>query len=339
MCANDPHERIHRPQHSVPGAHGGGDGAAVRAAGGRSARRRLTQAERKLLEARAKRVRPHLDDKILTSWNGLMISAFAHGRRGAGRAALCRRRAARGRFHDRADVRPADAACCCAATAQGDAAIPGFLDDYALFTQALLDLYEAQFDRSASGAGGPADRRSRSSCSKTREHGGFFSTAADGCSLVMRMKEDYDGAEPSGNSVAMLNLLRLAQMTGRADFRESGGARARGVRPAAHLAPVALPQMLVACEFSLAKPRQIVLVGDGRGGYRALIGRCIGDFVPNRIVLLVDSPETRAGTGAAHSRRSSAMKPSTDVPAAYVCRNYACQLPVTEPEKFAELIQ
>ena len=150
-----------------------------------------------------------------------MISAFAKG--GAvldePRYAEAARRAAD--FVIGQHVRCRRPASCCAATAQGDAAIPGFLDDYAIFAQGLLDLYEAQFDlRHLELAVRLTEKQQRA----VRGHASAAASSARRrtiTSLVLRMKEDYDGAEPSGNSVAVMNLLRLAQMTNRADFRES----------------------------------------------------------------------------------------------------------------------
>ena len=168
----------------------------------------------------------------------------------------------------------------------GEAAIPGFLDDYAFFTQALLDLYEAQFDT-------PDLELALRLTEKQRElfedkaEGGFFSTAG-GADLVMRMKDDYDGAEPSGNGIAMLNLLRLAQMTDRADLRESADKALRAFAPRIMAAPVATPQMLVAYGFSLSKPKQVILVGDpAAADTRAMLDVLHGRFLPNRIVMLV----------------------------------------------------
>ena len=164
-----------------------------------------------LLAARSKRVRPHLDDKILTAWNGLMISAFAKG--GAvlddARYAEAARRAAEfviGHLYD------AGSGTLLRRYREGAAAIPGFLDDYAMFTQGLLDLYEAQFDRRHLELAMRLTEKQRELFEDTGS-GGFFSTAADDHRLVLRVKEDYDGAEPSGNSVAVMNLVRLAHMT------------------------------------------------------------------------------------------------------------------------------
>ena len=160
----------------------------------------LESAAEKLFAVRSKRVRPHLDDKILTAWNGLMISAFAKG--GAilsePRYAAAAERAADfilSRMYD------AKTGVLLRRYRQQDAAIPGFLDDYAFFTQALLDLYETQFDlRHFETAVKLTEKQIE--LFEDREHGGFFSTAAGDATLVMRMKDDYDGAEPSGNSVA-----------------------------------------------------------------------------------------------------------------------------------------
>ena len=168
-----------------------------------------------------------------------------------------------------------------------------------------------------------------------REQGGFFSSAAGDASLVLRVKEDYDGAEPSGNSVAVSNLLRLAEMTNRSEFRESAERALAAFAPRLGAAPVTLPQMLAACEFLRGEPREIVLVGAKEdGGTRALVRVLNSRFVPNRVVLLVDSGPTRKALAA-----WAPAIASMDQAGAYVCRNFTCQLPVSEPSAFAELIQ
>ena len=155
----------------------------------------------------------------------------------------------------------------------------------------------------------------------------------------MRVKEDYDGAEPSGNSVAVMNLQRLAQITNRSGFRESAERTLAAFAPRLSVAPVALPQMLVACEFFLGEPRQIILVGEpSAADTRALLREFYSRFVPNRIVLLVDSEATRRGLAAGIPTVAS-MEKLDGRASAYVCRNYTCQLPVSEPVQFAELIQ
>jgi uncharacterized protein len=296
----------------------------------------LAAASGKLLAARSKRVRPHLDDKVLTAWNGLMISAFAKG--GAilnePRYSAAATRAAEfilGRMYD------ATTGVLLRRYRQQDAAIRGFLDDYALFAQALLDLYETQFElRYLETAVKLAEKQSE--LFEDRAHGGFFSTAAGDTSLVMRMKEDYDGAEPSGNSIAALNLLRLAQMTDRKDFRQSAERTLAAFASRIMGVPSAVPQMLVAYEYGLSKPKQIILVG-GRSApeTRELLGVLNSRFVPNRIVMLVDDGARQRL--AAFLPVIASMTRIHERTTAYVCENYTCKLPTADAAKFAELLQ
>ncbi|MFY9725894.1 MAG: thioredoxin domain-containing protein [Bryobacteraceae bacterium] len=297
----------------------------------------LDKAKAALLAARAARVRPHLDDKILTAWNGLMISAFALGGTvlEEPRYAAAARRAAD--FTLSRLFQP-ETGRLLRRYREGEAAIPAFLEDYALFTQALLDLYEAQFDRrDLEWAVRLAEKQS--ALFEDSAGGGFFHSPAGDPSLVLRLKEDYDGAEPSGNSIAILNLLRLAQVTGRAGFRASAERALAAFAPRLAHAPVALPAMLTACEFYLAEPRQIVIVGTrDAAGTRDLLRAFHTRFVANRIVLLVDTEETRRALAAAIPAIEF-MQPAGGSPSAYVCRNYTCQLPITEAGQLAELLQ
>jgi uncharacterized protein YyaL (SSP411 family) len=291
----------------------------------------LARAEGALLAERGTRVRPHLDDKILTSWNGLMISAFALG--GAvldePRYAEAARRAAEfilARMHD-----PATGVLLRRYRAN-DAAIPGFLDDYALFTQALIDLYEAQFRLEHLQAAVALTEKMRDLFEDPV--GAYFSASAGDASLVLRAKEDYDGAEPSGNSVAVMNLLRLARITNRAEFREAAGRTFAAFGTRLSHAPVAIPQMLAACEFALGEPREIVFAGEpGSPPLNALLRELHRRFVPNKVVLRA-GPALAAWIPGIESMTAPAAGASV-----YVCRNYACQLPVSEPARFAELIQ
>jgi len=297
----------------------------------------LAQASEILLEARSHRIRPHLDDKVLTSWNGLMISAFALG--GAvleePRYAEAATRAAEFLSTQMWDPQTRILK---RRYRQGDAAIPGFLDDYAMFAQALLDLYEAQFDlRHLELAIRLTERQME--LFEDPAAGGFFSSGAGDTSLVMRVKEDYDGAEPSGNSVAVMNLLRLAQITNRMAFWESAQRTLAAFGSRLSHAPVALPRMLAACEFLLGQPRQVVIVGDrDAADTRALLRTLLVNFAPNRVTLLVDSPETRRLL-AAGIPAIAAMDKLEGRAAAYVCRNSTCQLPVSETKQLAELLQ
>jgi hypothetical protein len=296
----------------------------------------LAQAEGALLEARARRPRPHLDDKILAAWNGLMISALALG--GAvldePRYAEAARAAAGFLFSHMYD---APNGTLLRRYREGEAAIPGFLEDYALTVQGLLDLYEAQFEVEWLEMAARLTRK-QMELFEDREGGGFFS-AVGGPDLVLQVKEDYDGAEPSGNSVAAMNLLRLARMTGRSEFREAAERTLSGFSAKLDAAPSALPQMLAACEFLLGGPREVVLVG-ARGGAdtAALVRELHSRFAPNRVALLVDSPETRRKLAEGIPAIES-MGMVQDRATAYVCRDYACQAPVCEAEKLGELLE
>jgi uncharacterized protein YyaL (SSP411 family) len=219
---------------------------------------------------------------------------------------------------------------------QGEAAIPGFLEDYAALTQGLLDLYETQFNIADLDAAVRLTEK-QMELFEDREGGGFFNAAADP-TLLMQLKEDYDGAEPSGNSVALMNLFRLARMTGRAEFQESGEHALAAFGPRLAATPEGLPQMLAACEFLAGEPREVVLVGDRNApDTAALLGALFSRFTPHRVVLLVDSPETRRKLAAANPAIEF-MEKLGGKAAAYVCREYACQTPVSTAEEFGALI-
>jgi uncharacterized protein YyaL (SSP411 family) len=277
----------------------------------------LEAAKARLLEERGKRVRPHLDDKVLTSWNGLMISAFAKGAHvlGESRYLEAAKRAAdfilTNMFRDGVLLRR---------FREGDAAIPGFLDDYAAFANGLVDLYEVSFEKKYVDA---AQELARTILTKfdDRQRGAFFSTAEGDTSLVMRLKEDYDGAEPSGNSMAALLLLRLANMLSTDDLRRPAERTLAAFDSRMRQIASSVPQMLVALMYALTPPRQIVLAGDATG-FRSALGRM---FTPFHALL---SPELHPEMTMVNGRA-----------AAYVCENFACKLPITEPEKLPALLE
>jgi hypothetical protein len=280
-----------------------------------------------LLAIRSRRVRPHLDDKILTAWNGLMISAFAKG------AQILEDP----RYLDAAQRASSfiltrmyipESAVLQRRYRDGEAAIAGFLDDYAFFIGALLDLYEADFD--------PAHIETAMALTdKMREvfedkaEGAFFSTAVGDSSLVLRMKDDYDGAEPSGNSAALIDLLKLAHFTDRPDYREAAEGTLRALGPKIAQQAVAAPQMLVGLDYALGPRREVVIAGD-IGQTREFLGRVRARFLPRTITL-------RAG--ARFFPAAANMREMDGKPAAYVCQGYVCQLPVNEARKLDELLQ
>jgi len=296
----------------------------------------VAEARRKLFEARRRRPRPHLDDKILTSWNGLMISAFALAAQvlGDDRHLEAARRAAHfllSRLYD-----PASGTLL-RRHRDGEAAIAGFLDDYAFLIAGLLDLYEACFELDLLQT---AERLAERMIELFEDsaRGGFYATAADDASLVLRLKDDYDGAEPSGNSVAVLALARLAEMTGRRDFRRSAEAALEAFASRLNSLPVSLPLMLVAAEFLRLKPTQVLLAGAREDPATLELARQVWQrFLPRRVVMLVDAATREALAGRLPV--ASEVAPVDGKAAAYVCENYACRLPVTEPAQLAELLK
>ena len=291
--------------------------------------RGLEKARRKLLEVRERRPRPDRDDKILTSWNSLMISAFAKGAQILGDEAYgtAARRATDFIIRNMYD---ATRGTLLRRYREGSAGIAGFLDDYAFFVQGLLDVYETDFDPRRLELAIVLTDKMRE-LFEDRERGGFFTTAEGDPSLVMRMKDDYDGAEPAGNSVALFNLLRLAAITGRDDYQAAAKKTldALGLRIANQ--PVAVPQMLAALEFSLAPHRQVVFAGDVHSeSMTALLRVFRGYFQPNTVVMMADNGMVAA---------VSDMKAIDGCATAYVCENFACQLPTSDVSRFDELLK
>jgi uncharacterized protein YyaL (SSP411 family) len=284
------------------------------------------EADAILFEARAKRPRPHLDDKVLASWNGLMISAFskasailsepkyAQAARQAADFLLSTMRREDGtllrRFRD------------------GDAAIPGMLDDYAFLAQGLLDLYESSFEFRWLEAAIAITQKQRELLED--ETGGFFASAHEDASKLMRIKDDYDGAEPSGNSVAFMNLLRLLRITGRGEFEASARKLLAVFQTRLAAVPFGMPQMLAACEFDIAPQREIVIAGDPTGSIVRLLW---AKFDPNRI-LLHAGPEI-----ARYQPAIAAMNARGNGTTVYVCEDFACQEPVTREEDLAGLLR
>jgi uncharacterized protein YyaL (SSP411 family) len=273
-----------------------------------------------LLESRSRRPRPHLDDKVLTAWNGLMISAFAKGAQVLGDPSLAvTARSAELFVRERLLTREG---ALLRRWRDGEAAVNGFLDDYAFFVQALLDLYETEFDQADLDL---AIRLTEAMIAKfaDSENGGFFSTAEGDASLVMRLKDDYDGAEPSGNSIAIFNLLRLEQVTGEERF---GAVARKALSTFGRIMdsqPAAVPQMIVALAASQRKAQQIVIAG-GRDESAELLRLSHRAFAPFR-VLLWNPP---GGTF-----------PKIDgKPTAYVCENFVCKLPVHAADELAALL-
>src|SRR5947199_3337251 len=298
----------------------------------------LAQSREKLFSIRAKRPRPHLDDKIIAAWNGLMISAFA-------RAAQVldderyREIATRAAKFLRANLYDEKSKLLYRNYRGGRSDIEGFADDYAFVIQSLLDLYEASFDvewlKFAIQLQETQDR-----LFFDEKNGGYFSTSGKDESVFLRMKDDNDGAEAAASSVAALTLVRLAQ------FRDDPGAAGavRGRMTIAAFAttlwhfPSAMPLMLVALDYSLSKPRQIVIAGKRDAPEtKALVKEVHRHFLPNTVLFLADGAEGQGYIGE-KNEAIRAMSPIDGKPAAYVCENFTCKAPVTDPKQLGDLL-
>ncbi len=284
---------------------------------------RLARSAAKLLAIRCRRPRPHLDDKVLAGWNGLMISAFAKGAQILQEPRYAQAARAAQRFLWSRLWRASEETLL-RRFRDGEAAIEGFLDDYAYLINGLIDLYETQFNAAdlvwAEKLAGHAIERF-----EDQQTGGFFSTQAGQDDLVLRLKDDYDGAEPSGNSMLAIALLRLARMRSRGDFRRSAERTLEAFAGRMASAGPGVPQMLVALMMATGKPAEIVLAGP-REGLDEMVRVVRSRFLPNAVVMLTsDAPTFLPGIN--------------DGPTAYVCEDFACQLPVTTAAALEKLLQ
>jgi uncharacterized protein YyaL (SSP411 family) len=283
----------------------------------------LPDIKRALLAARERRVRPGLDDKRLTSWNAMMISALAE----AG-AVLERRQyvdaAVRAAEFVVRDLRDDEGALLRTYNA-GKAKLHAYLEDHAFLLEALLTLYEATFDprwfSEAHALAGAIISRFGDP-----ERGGFFSTAEDGERLIARRKELDDAPIPSGMSSAAFGLLRLAAMTGEHEYERQAVSALRLVHDYIPRVPNALGHMMQALDFHLAQVREVALVGED---VRPLARVVRGEFRPH--IVLAGGPEDGVPLLAGR-------EPVDGRAAAYVCENFTCRRPVTEPAELAELL-
>jgi uncharacterized protein YyaL (SSP411 family) len=298
--------------------------------------RKLSAARPKLFDARAGRPRPHLDDKILAGWNGLMISACAKAFQVFGEAPHLQaaRRAAEMVLEKLIE---AESGRLKRRYREGEAAFAAAAEDYAFLIQGLLDLYEASFEiRWLQAAAALQEKQVELFWDS--EGGGFFSNTGEDPSILLRMKDDYDGAEPSSNSVSAMNLLRLAQMSDRDEWRQKAQSAMQAFADRLKQFPQALPQMLVALDYFLSKPKQIIIAGEPEAqDTKAILDVVHRRFLPNKILLLADGAEGQAELSKRLSVIST-MKPLKGKATAYICENFSCQLPTADPTVVAKLL-
>jgi len=283
------------------------------------------EARKELLAARSRRTRPALDDKVLTAWNGLAISALSATARvlddegclkaaqGAAAHLLATMRTPNGRLFStaRGDVRKHD----------------GCLDDYAFLIQGLLDLFESDFDPAWLEAALGLNQVLLEDFEDTAT-GGFFTTGKDHERLLARLKTSQDGALPSGNSVQALNLLRLADLTARPELAEAASRTLEAFARLANRYPVAFGQYLLALDVLRQGPQEVVITGGlDDPGTRELLSALRGTFAPGISVALAD------GRTPASLAPVLEGKEGGRAPRAFVCRNYACEAPVETVEE------
>ena len=290
--------------------------------------RTLAESRTNLFLERQKRPRPHLDDKILTSWNGLMISAFARAFQTLEDRAYLRAAERAADFIYR-KLYDAQAKRLLRRYRDGDARFAANLEDYAFFTMGLLDLYEASLNirwlKLAIELTGI-----QNALFHDGDNGGFFDTSAKDTTLLFRTKEDYDGAEPAGNSIAIGNLSRLAQITDSQQWRDMADRSLGLLGEQTKRRPESMPQMLVALDFHLHKPKQIVIAGNLQGeDTRKMLREVHRQFIPGKIILLADGGAGQQFLGQ-YLPFLETVKRLDGKATAYVCEDYACKLPTTD---------
>ncbi len=295
----------------------------------------LADARSKLLAARDLRPRPPLDDKVLTSWNGLMISAFARAGQVLGEAAYTEAAQGAADFIHSKLYNPQDGTLL-RRYREGEIGISGFLDDYTSLIHGLLGLYETSF-RISDLVWAIRLQETQDRLFWDDNGGGYFHTTPNDSSIVVRMRDAYDGAEPSGNSLSAINLLRLAEMANRPAWREKADNIFRVFSRQIEHAPETLPQMIAAVDFALSKPRQIVIAGNrDHQDTQALLDVVNQRYLPNKVLFLVDGKASQQLAGwlpfveGMHAIDGKAT--------AYVCENYTCKLPTTDPQRIAALL-
>ena len=291
----------------------------------------VTSAKQKLKAIRDKRPRPHLDNKIVTAWNGLMLSGLARAYSVLDEPrylAAAKRAAAFLQEHLYYHRRLLRSFCGLAS------ATYGFAEDYAFLIQGLIDLYEADFDiRWLLWAG---ELQTQMNALFADPKGGYFSTEEGVPDILFRMKEDHDGAEPSANSVAAMNLIRLARILDKKEFQISATRTIGVFHPLLERTPIALPQMLAALDAAITEPTQIVVTGLQNDADTANLLRVIRQsYLPNKVVLLADGGKGQKWLSE-QIHAIATMQPFDGKSTAYVCRNFTCELPVTDPEALKE---
>ncbi len=310
------------------------DFAAAQGLSPESLDKKLSAARKLLYTARAKRPPPGKDTKILTSWNGLMISALARGARVLNEPAYAKAALRAAVFID-GDLK--DGKRLQRSWRAGIAKHNGVLDDYAFFAAGLLDLYETTHDTRWLAEAVALQIELRESF-WDHEKAGYFFTPVDGERLLTREKPYYDGAEPSGNSVALLNLLRLYELTTNEGYLQMAEKSLKAFGTYLERASIAVPRMMGALDFYLDSPKEIVLVSKGgKADFSPFLGELAARYLPNCVLAVTEEGEAADKL----ARLVPLVEGKTAIagkPTAYVCEKRTCKLPTNDPEVFAKQI-
>jgi len=284
----------------------------------------ILRAKNALLKARAKRPRPMTDDKILTGWNGLMISALSKAYSALGDHDYLSMAESCAQFilENLTSPEPGDNKKLLRSFRSGGSKGEAVLEDYAFFINGLIDLYEAGFT--------PAYLEKAIDFSKImirdfydEKGGGFFQTRERSANLIVRAKDAFDGALPSGNSIAAQVCLRLAEITGNEDYRKRATDTFLSFWTGLTNQPASFSQMLVALQFALGSPKEIVISGQkGQAETDVLLDVIRSTFLPNSVIVFAEE-ETASISPLVIDRISSDNRP----PTVYVCSNFSCKLP------------
>ncbi|MGI6706355.1 MAG: thioredoxin domain-containing protein [Clostridia bacterium] len=288
----------------------------------------------KLYEAREKRVHPHKDDKILTSWNGLMIAALSKGARilqkyqykhAAEKAAgfiLDRMVNQEGRLLAR--------------YRDGEAGIKGYVDDYTFLIWGLLELYEASYDSSFLEKA-YALNKDLLDLFWDYDSAGLFLYGKDGEEMIVRPKESYDGALPSGNSVSAFNFIRLARLTGDTELEELAQRQFEYFGSEINQSPISHTFFMMAFLCASQPTYEIVVVGDReKEDTQKLLSILSQVYLPMAITLLYAGDDPILEKLAPFVKN---QKKQDGRATAYICRNYACEKPITDPKEFEEMLK
>lgn len=296
----------------------------------------IERSKKKLFEVRTQRPRPHLDDKILVDWNGLMISSLAFGSRVLGEPRYKEAAVRAAEFVQKTVIRK-DGRLLHRFRDQ-EAAINANLGDYAFFIQGLLDLYEATFEAQYLKN---AHRLAKEMVNLfwDEKEGGFFFTAHDGESLIARQKDLYDGAYPSGNSIALLDLIRLGHITFQDEWNNLAQRAFKTFAAEISQRPAAYSQTLIALDHYLGPAQEIVLAAPHEVlEVEDMAGEVFRRFIPNKVVVF-RNPSAKASQGIEElSHFIKEQIPLQEKPTAYVCENHVCKLPTNDMVKFGELL-